>query len=61
MAQKDLTKGSVFPTLCFFALPMMLGNLLQQGYNIVDTRVVGRCAGPDALAAAGAALAEKER
>jgi len=57
MAQKDLTKGSVFSTLCFFALPMILGNVLQQGYNIVDTWVVGRYAGPDALAAVGAAFA----
>lgn len=57
MAQKDLTKGSVFSTLCFFALPMILGNVLQQGYNIVDTWVVGRYAGSDALAAVGAAFA----
>ena len=57
MAQKDLTKGSVFSTLCFFALPMILGNVLQQGYNIVDTWVVGRFAGSDALAAVGAAFA----
>ena len=57
MAQKDLTKGAVFTTLCFFALPMILGNILQQGYNIVDTWVVGRYAGSDALAAVGAAFA----
>lgn len=47
----------MFPTLCFFALPMILGNVLQQGYNIVDTWVVGRYAGSDALAAVGAAFA----
>lgn len=47
----------VFTTLCFFALPMILGNILQQGYNIVDTWVVGRYAGSDALAAVGAAFA----
>lgn len=57
MTQKDLTRGAVFPTLCFFALPMILGNMLQQGYNIVDTWVVGRFAGSDALAAVGAAFA----
>ena len=57
MAQKDLTRGAVFPTLCFFALPMILGNVLQQGYNIVDTWVVGQYAGSDALAAVGAAFA----
>lgn len=57
MTQKDLTRGAAFPTLCFFALPMILGNMLQQGYNIVDTWVVGRYAGSDALAAVGAAFA----
>ena len=57
MAQKDLTRGAVSPTLCFFALPMILGNVLQQGYNIVDTWVVGQYAGSDALAAVGAAFA----
>lgn len=57
MTRKDLTRGSVFSTLCLFAFPMILGNLLQQGYNIVDTWVVGRYAGPDALAAVGAAFA----
>ena len=57
MTQKDLTKGSVFSTLCFFALPMILGNVLQQGYNIVDTWVVGHYAGSNALAAVGAAFA----
>lgn len=57
MNQKDLTKGSVFPTMCLFALPMILGNILQQGYNIVDTWVVGHFAGPDALGAVGSAFA----
>jgi len=44
-------------TMSVFALPMIFGNLLQQGYNIVDTWVVGHIAGPDALAAVGAAFA----
>ncbi len=57
MNQKDLTKGSVFPTMCLFALPMILGNILQQGYNVVDTWVVGRFAGSNALAAVGSAFA----
>lgn len=42
-------------TLLAFAGPMILGNLLQQLYNIVDTWVVGRFVGADALAAAGSA------
>lgn len=52
---RDLTEGSVTKTLFLFAGPMILGNLLQQFYNIVDTWVVGRFVGPDALAAAGSA------
>jgi len=55
--QQDLTKGHVMKTMSVFALPMIFGNLLQQGYNIVDTWVVGHIAGPDALAAVGAAFA----
>lgn len=57
MNQKDLTKGSVFPTMCFFAMPMILGNILQQGYNVADTWVVGHYISPDALAAVGSAFA----
>ena len=57
MKNMDLTKGTVFKTLCVFALPMILGNMLQQGYNIVDTWVVGKFIGSDALAAVGSAFA----
>ncbi len=57
MERKDLTAGPVFSTMCLFALPMILGNLLQQCYNIVDTWVVGRYIGPGALAAVGSAFA----
>ena len=57
MGQKDLTKGAVFPAMCLFALPMILGNLLQQCYNIVDTWAVGKYIGPGALAAVGSAFA----
>lgn len=49
----DLTKGNVTGALLTFAGPMILGNLLQQCYNIVDTWVVGRYVGADALAAVG--------
>lgn len=51
---RDLTKGNVTSSLLLFAGPMILGNLLQQCYNIVDTWVVGRYVGADALAAVGA-------
>ncbi len=57
MRQRDLTTGAVFPTMCFFALPMILGNLLQQCYNIVDSWVVGRYVSSAALGAVGSAFA----
>ena len=49
----DLTRGPVMKTMLLFALPMILGNLLQQCYNIADTLIVGRFLGADALAAVG--------
>lgn len=48
--QRSLTKGSITNSILLFALPLMLGNLLQQMYNIADTWVVGRFLGADALA-----------
>lgn len=51
--KKDLTQGNVTKTMLLFAGPMILGNLLQQCYNIADTLIVGRFLGPDALAAVG--------
>lgn len=53
--KKDLTQGNVTKTMLLFAGPMILGNLLQQCYNIADTLIVGRFLGPDALAAVGSA------
>ncbi|MDE6893677.1 MAG: oligosaccharide flippase family protein, partial [Lachnospiraceae bacterium] len=53
--KKDLTEGNVTGTMLKFAGPMILGNLLQQCYNIADTLIVGRYLGPDALAAVGSA------
>ena len=53
--KKDLTTGNVTKSLLIFAGPMILGNLLQQCYNIADTFIVGRFLGADALAAVGAA------
>lgn len=52
----DLTKGPVMKTMLLFALPMILGNLLQQCYNVADTLIVGRFLGADALAAVGSAF-----
>ena len=45
----DLTVGGITSTLLRFTLPMMLGSLMQQCYNIADTLIVGRCIGPHAL------------
>ena len=53
--EKDLTRGNVTGTMLKFAGPMILGNLLQQCYNIADTLIVGRFLGKDALAAVGSA------
>ncbi|WP_040196956.1 MATE family efflux transporter [Candidatus Soleaferrea massiliensis] len=52
----DLTQGPVVKTMLLFAVPMILGNLLQQCYNVADTLIVGRFLGPDALAAVGSAF-----
>ena len=53
---RDLTKGSVVKSMLLFAIPMILGNLLQQCYNIADTLIVGQFLGRDALAAVGSAF-----
>ena len=49
----SLTQGPITRNMRLFALPLMLGNLLQQMYNLADAWVVGRFLGPDALAAVG--------
>ncbi|WP_418976295.1 MATE family efflux transporter, partial [Anaerotruncus massiliensis (ex Liu et al. 2021)] len=51
---RDMTAGSPSKILVTFALPMILGNVFQQLYNIVDSVVVGNFVGSDALAAVGA-------
>ena len=53
---KDLTSGSITKSLLLFALPMIMGNLLQQFYNIADTMIVGRFLGKNALAAVGSSF-----
>ena len=51
--QRDLTAGPVTSTMLLFSLPMILGNLLQQFYNVADTFIVGRYLGTAALGAVG--------
>ena len=52
----ELTQGPVMKTMLRFAVPMILGDLLQQCYNIADTLIVGRFLGADALAAVGSSF-----
>ena len=53
---KNLTEGRPLNLLFFFALPMVAGNLFQQLYNMVDTAVVGKFVGEDAVAAVGSSF-----
>ena len=47
----DMTKGKPLPVLLRFTLPLLLGNVFQQFYNMADTVIVGRFVGAGALAA----------
>ncbi len=49
----DLTTGNITTSLLKFAFPLMIGNMLQQLYNVADTLIVGRVLGTNALAAVG--------
>ena len=50
-----MTKGSPAKLIFTFAIPLMLGNVFQQFYTVVDTAIVGQALGVNALAALGAA------
>ena len=47
---KNMTQGSPAKLIFFFALPLFIGNLFQQIYNMADTLIVGRTIGVTALA-----------
>lgn len=51
---KDMTKGNPLKLILLFSIPLLIGNLFQQLYNVVDTLIVGRTLGKNALAAVGA-------
>lgn len=53
---KNLTEGNSGSLIFKFAMPMLIGNVFQQLYNIVDSVVVGRYVGKEALAAVGASF-----
>ena len=42
MKKRNLTKGNVTAVMLLFAVPMILGNIMQQCYNLADTWIVGR-------------------
>ena len=50
---KDLTQGRIMPMLIKFTIPLILGNIFQLTYNAVDSIIVGRFVGKEALAAVG--------
>ncbi|MDO4298960.1 MAG: MATE family efflux transporter [Lachnospiraceae bacterium] len=54
--KRDLTQGPVMRSMLCFAVPMIMGNLLQQCYNVADTLIVGQFLGKNALAAVGSAF-----
>ncbi len=51
----NMTEGNPFKIIFFFAVPMIISNLFQQFYNVIDTLIVGNRLGQDALAAVGSA------
>ena len=52
----DLTRGAVWRVIPAFALPLLVGNLTQQVYNLTDSVIVGRFLGKEALAAVSASF-----
>jgi putative MATE family efflux protein len=48
-----MTEGRILPTILKFMIPLLIGNVIQQLYNMADTVIVGRCLGANALAAVG--------
>lgn len=51
--EQDMTKGKILPLIVKFMIPLLIGDVFQMLYNMVDTIIVGRFVGADALAAVG--------
>ena len=51
---REMTSGRPFPLILNFAFPLLLGNLLQQTYSLMDAAIVGKFLGINALASVGA-------
>ena len=52
----DMTQGGIAKNIIVFALPLLVGNLFQQLYNLVDTYVIGQTGNTAAFAAVGASF-----
>ena len=52
-----MTSGSIWKTILIFSIPLIIGNLLQQTYNTIDSMIVGNFVGSSALAAVGSSTA----
>ena len=50
----NMTEGSILRNLIYFAIPVLIGNIFQQLYNVADTAIIGNILGDNALAAVGA-------
>lgn len=50
---RDMTQGSPIKLIIMFTIPLLIGNIFQQFYNMADTLIVGRTIGVNALAAVG--------
>ena len=53
-SSKEMTAGASLPLIFNFTLPLLLGNLLQQTYFLIDAAIVGKFLGINALASVGA-------
>lgn len=51
----NMTEGGIFKNIIYFAIPVLIGNIFQQLYNVADTAIIGNVLGDSALAAVGAA------
>ena len=60
MRHIDFTSGDVGKKILLFSLPLMVGNVFQQLYNVVDTLVVGKFLGEAPLAAVGSAYTDRK-
>ena len=56
---REMTTGPALPLILNFTLPLLLGNLLQQTYSLVDAAIVGQFLGIDALAGVGASASAR--